>query len=563
MDVFDPIRLEIMWARLISIAQEQAKTLIRASFTTVVGEMEDLACGIYDLDGNLMAQAATGTQGILTGMSVGMKHMLRKFPVQTLSPGDVLCCNDPWMITGHKYDIAVATPIFAGDRPATIVATVLHGSDIGGIITAADSRSVYEEGLGIPILKLFKAGERNEDLFDVIASNVRIPDQVVGDLLAQVAANAVSGQKVVEFMEEYGLTTLEHLSRAIITTTERAARQAVGELRDGIYSHESWADGVDEPLKVVATMTINGEDLTVDFTGSSPQTTRGGINCCWNFSFAWTAHAVKSVLVPYLPNNDGFFRSFKMQAPEGCVVNPRFPAPVMARYIMVQPISSAVFGALAQAVPERTVAESSRITMIPFSGTVATGETFLQWIMAAGGSGARPTKDGYCATFYPSNIKTVSAEMLEDLSPIFVVKKEFLTDSCGPGKYRGGCDQRTTVQFRDGASGFVHCFFEGTKFEPLGYHGGMNGRCAEIRLNGNAVVPKEKYALGPGDEFTFSFGGGAGYFDPIERDPEAVLDDVVNGYISPESAALHYKVAVDPVSRTIDWEETGRLQGDG
>lgn len=557
---FDPIQLEIYWNRLVSIAEEQAKTLVRASFSTVVGEMEDLACGIYDLQGNLIAQAATGTQGILTGMSVGMKHMLREYPIESLAPGDVLCCNDPWMITGHKYDIAVATPIFRGESPVALASTVLHSSDIGGISTAADSRSVYEEGLAIPIMKLFNKGERNKDLFRIIEANVRIPEQVIGDLLAQVAANAVSGQKILDFMAEYRLSSLTPLAKAIIVATEQAVKRAIGELPDGVYSHDNYADGIDEPLRIAATVTVQGTELTVDFAGSSPQTQRGGINSVWNFTFAYTAQAVKCLLAPDVPNNDGLFRSFTMLAPEGSVVNPKRPAPVMARYIMVGAISSAVFGALAKAAPERAVAESSRITMIPFTGTDESGEPFIQWLAGSGGSGARPTLDGYSATCYPANIKTVPVEILEAGSPLFVLKKELIRDSAGPGKYRGGCDQRSTVTLRDGSQALVHCFFEGTKFAPLGYHGGMDGTRAEIKIDGKPVAPKQKYALGPGSEFTYSFGGGGGYYDPAERDPEAVLEDVINGYVSLEGAARDYKVAVDAKSGTIDWEETARLR---
>ncbi|MBI4318657.1 MAG: hydantoinase B/oxoprolinase family protein [Chloroflexi bacterium] len=558
---FDGARLEVLWSRLISIAQEQAKTLIRASFTAVVAEMEDLACGIYDLAGNLIVQAPTGTPGILTGMSVGMKHMLRKFPVVALSPGDVLCCNDPWMITGHKFDIAVATPIFRGDHPVAVVATVLHGSDIGGITTAADSNSVYEEGLEIPILKLFRNGERNEDLFEIITANVRTPEQAVGDLMAQVAANAVCGHKLVEFMAEYDLTTLEPLSRAILATTERAAKKAVTELPDGIYHHESWADGIDEPLCVAATVTIRGTDLTVDFEGSSPQTRKGGINSVWNFTFAFTAHAVKSVLVPFLPNNDGLFRSFRMVAPEGTVINPSFPAPVMGRYVMVGPISSAVFGALAKVAPERALAESGRPAMLPLTGIDERGKPFVQWVHSVGGVGARPTLDGYATTCYPGYVKMVPTEILEGRAPVLVCKKEIVMDSGGPGKYRGGCDQITILRFREGAHGYVHCFSEGTKFPPLGYHGGVNGHCAEIAINGRGVIAKSKHALEAGDELAYRCGGGGGYYNPIERDPQSVLDDVINGCVSVASAIEHYKVAIDYNGKTINWEETARLRG--
>lgn len=554
---FDPILLQILWSRLISIAQEQAKTLIRASFTTVVGEMEDLATGIYDEQGNIMSQGVTGTQGVLIGMTRGVKAMLNRFPSQTLCPGDVIASNDPWLFSGHKYDITVATPIFLKGKMVALAATILHGSDVGGINSPGDSSEVYEEGLQIPIMKLFEKGKRNQALFEIIESNVRIPDQVIGDLLAQVAANAVSGGKVLNFMREYKLKSLLPLSRAIVTRTEQAVKKAVREIPDGVYRHENFCDGIDEPLKVACALKVKGSDLTVDFTGTSPQTEKGGINAVYNFTFAYTLHAIKSALVPDLPNNEGLFRSIKVVAPEGCLVNPRFPAPVMARYMMVNFISGPVFGALAKAIPERVIADSGGFVMALLSGIDLKGKRFVYWLTGSGGMGARPGKDGIEATCFPANVGNVPVEIIENVSPAFVVKREFITDSAGPGKYRGGCDQAVTVKVRGNKPAVLHSFYERTKFPALGFRAGREGKPGQLVVN-EAIRPhpKQKYTLFPGDQVTYSEGGGGGYGPPHEREPEKVLWDVINGYVSKESAERDYKVFIDVAKKTIDWEKT-------
>lgn len=554
---FDPILLQILWSRLISIAQEQAKTLIHASFTTVVGEMEDLATGIYDEQGNIMSQGVTGTQGVLIGMTRGVKAMLKRFPPQALSPGDVIASNDPWLFSGHKYDITVATPVFLKGRMVALAATILHASDIGGINTPGDSHEVYEEGLQIPIMKLFEKGKRNEVLFEIIDSNVRIPDQVIGDLLAQVAANAVSGQKVLEFMREYKLKSLVSLSRTIITRTERAVKRAIREIPDGVYYHENFCDGIDEPLKVACTLKVKGSDLTVDFTGTSPQTEKGGINAVYNYTFAYALHAIKSALVPDLPNNDGLFRSIKVVVPEGCVLNPRFPAPVMARYMMTNFISGPVFGALAKAIPVRVIADSSSSVITLLSGIDLKGKRFVYWLIGSGGMGARPGKDGIEATCCPANLGNVPVEIIENVSPVFVVKREFIKDSGGPGKYRGGSDQATTFTVRGNRLAILHSFFERTKFPALGFQGGMNGKPGQLVVNDTIRPhPKQKHTFLPGDQVTFSLGGGGGYGPSHQRDPQKVLWDVINGYVSKESAERDYKVFLDVTKRTIDWERT-------
>jgi len=558
---FDPIELEVLWNRAVSIAQEQAKTLIRASFTTLVGEMEDMATGIFDAQGRQMAQGTTGTQGLVVGISRGVKQMLAEYPLDSLAPGDVLVGNDAWMFAGHKYDIAVATPVFREGGPVGLVANIVHCTDIGGITSAADSTSVYEEGLTIPTTKLFKEGHLNQDLVRIIEANVRVPSQVMGDLMAQVSANEVAGHKLVEFMEEYGLDDLDDLSHAIITTSEQAVRRAIAAIPDGVYHHEVSIDGIDEPLKIAVTLTVSGDDLTMDFAGTSPQTERGGINSVYNHTLAWVHGAIRSSLVPEIPNNDGFFRSYRMVAPEGTLVNAVPPAPVMAKYSLLVPISAACFGVLSKAIPHKVIADGGYSTMVLITGRDEKGERFMQWLISAGGTGARPDKDGYAATIWPANIANVPVEILENVSPLLVVNKEFVPDSGGPGKYRGGNDLRHTIRVRSPYPAQVNLFFERTRFPALGYHGGRDGRCAEIVVNGSLRLKgKQKYQLQPGDEVSFCFGGGGGYYPPEQRDPELVLRDVINGFVSVESAARDYRVAIDLERRAVNWEETARLR---
>ena len=558
---FDAIELEVLWNRVVSIAQEQAKTLIRCSFTTLIGEMEDMSCGLFDPRGNMFAQGVAGTQGIVVGMARGVQAMLKKYPADVLAPGDVLIGNDPWLFAGHKYDITVASPVFAGDRPVAVAASILHCTDIGGITSAADSNNVYEEGLNIPVMKLFHRGKVNQDLLDIIESNVRVPGEVVGDLMAQVSANEVAGHKLVEFMQEYRLPDLQGLADTIVSTSEQAVRRAIAAIPDGVYHHEITIDGIDEPLKIAVTMTIRGDDLLMDFTGTSPQTERGGINSVLNHTMAWVHGAIKSSLVPEIPNNEGFFRAYRVVAPEGCLANAVPPAPVMAKYSLVVPLSALCFGVLSKAIPQSVIADGSFITMVLVMGKDEKGKRFLQWLLSSGGSGARPDKDGYAGTIWPANIANVPVEIVENVSPLFIVSKEFVQDSGGAGKFRGGNDLRHTFKVRSPYPAAVNLFFDRTTFPALGYHGGHNGRPVELLVNGSErLKPKQKYVLKPGDELSFCFGGGGGYYPPDQRDPEKVLRDVINGDVSLESARRDYRVAIDLPRRIVDWEETKRLR---
>jgi N-methylhydantoinase B len=557
---FDPITLELMWSRLISIAQEQARALVQASFTSAVAEMEDMASGIYDSHGNIIAQGVTGTQGVLIGLTRGIKPMLAKYPPVRLEPGDVLISNDPWLFSGHKYDISIAAPVFLEGHFVGMTGTISHGADIGGIKSSADSEEVYDEGLHIPILKFLKAGKVNEDVFEMIRSNVRMPDLVMGDLMAQVSACEVGARKLVAFMREYGMNGLDDLSAVIMDHTEAALREAVRNMPDGSWTHTSKMDGIDEPLFVKATMMVQGDEMSIDFTGTSPQTKRGGINCTATYRDAYVFHAIKTTLIPEVPNNEGLFRSVRITAPEGSLLNAKFPAPVKSRFMMITCISSAVFGCLVQALPGRVIAECGTSQMQLLSGLTKTGAPFVYWLNGVGGMGARPGLDGYHATCFPANVGNVPVEIIENVSPVRVVSKKLITDSGGAGKWRGGCDQEIVITVDSPHSATIHCFFEHTTVDAAGYSGGKDGRRAMVKVNGKDIPPKGKWELEPGDELAYSSCGGGGLFPPEERDPEAVLEDVLEGYVSGETARRDYRVAVDLGRRCIDMEETTRIR---
>ena len=329
----DPITLDICWSRLIGVVNEQAAALMRTSFTSIVREAGDLSAGVFDRRGYMIAQAVTGTPGHINSMALAMKHILAAYPLERLAPGDVLITNDPWKTSGHLNDVTVCNPIFRGRDCVALFASTCHSADIGGHVLSAEAREVYEEGLFIPIMKLYEGGRLNESLAALIRSNTRVPDLVMGDFHAQVAGGAVGGERLLEFMDEFGIERLEPLADEIITRTERAMRQAIGELRPGQYRYTLTSDGFDEPITIAARCEVSGENLWVDFTGSSPQSTRG-INVVLNYTHAYASFAIKAAICPDVPHNEGSFRPVHVSAPAGSILNALDPAPVASRQVI-------------------------------------------------------------------------------------------------------------------------------------------------------------------------------------------------------------------------------------
>src|SRR5215831_7316290 len=479
----DPIALEVLWSRLLSVTNEQQAALMRTAFSTVVRESQDLACGVFDTRGNMVAQSETGTPGHINAMATCMRFFQAAYPESALEQGDVLITNDPWMTAGQINDITLVTPIFLDERVVAYFANTCHMLDIGGRILSAEAREVYEEGFLIPISKLFLRGERNEELFKLLKANVRTPREVEGDLYAMASCNDVGGTQLLEFMHEFRLDSIDPLSEAIIDRSERATRAAIARLPDGVYTNEVYSDGYEEPVLLKATVTVDGDHMTVDHAGSSPQS-RYGINVVMNYTHAYTSFAVKCAISPEVPHNEGSFRPVHVKAPEGCILNAQHPAPVAARHLIGHFLPGLIFGALARAMPDRLMADgAASIWITMFRGKKPpTADPYTFMLFQCGGTGARPTKDGLNNVGFPSGVAGVPAEVLESLTGLVMERREVRPDSAGPGKFRGGCGQYTTFVDRSGQTWSMSGMYDRLKFAAQGMLGGGAGLAGTYSL---------------------------------------------------------------------------------
>lgn len=558
---YDPITLEVLWNRLISTVNEQAAALMHASFTTVVREAGDLSAGVFDEKGNMLAQAVTGTPGHINTMATCVRHFLREYPLASLHDGDTLITNDPWLASGHYHDFTLVTPVFYRGRAVGLFANTCHVMDIGGRVLGADASSVFEEGLAIPIMKLVDQGRINEDLVKIIRANVRVPDPVLGDVHAMIASNEVGGKKLIEMMDDQGLSDLNGLSEAIIERSELSMREAIQVIPDGTYRHQIEIDGFDKPILIKLAITVSGDRLVADYAGTSPQINRG-INVVYNYCHAYTTYPIKCSINPDVPNNEGSFRPITVTAPEGCILNCKRPAPVGARHILGHFLSAAVFGALSHVLPDRVIAEGSQgLWITQFDGRDERGENFCYVFFSAGGTGARPNKDGLSTTAFPSGIHGVPAEQVENVSPIFMECRELIQDSGGPGRFRGGLGQRMVLKVRSMEPAQHSPMYDRILFPAKGFAGGLPGAIGRFSLNdGTTPHAKTKYVLKQDQKVILELPGGGGFYPPEKRDAEMVREDVIDGLVSLDQAREVYRVALDPATMEIDLQTTEKLR---
>jgi len=564
---FDPIHLEILWRRLISIVDEADASVARTAFSSLLRDAHDYTCMFTDSRGRELAQGTLCTPGQAGAMALGVKKIVQSLDPKELAQGDVFIVNDPWLLAGHLNDICVLSPIFRGARLVAFTACVFHHSDIGGRISS-DNHQVYEEGLFIPLVKLYDQGRLNSSVMDLIRWNVRTPDEVTGDIRSQVAANHVCGQKILEMMEQEGLDTLDELAEEIIQRTEGSMREAISRVPDGIYPHEGVIEGAGNrpDIKIKLTVKVEGSQVLVDFSGTSPQVDWGG-NVVYNFTYAYVFMAIKSASDPDIPINEGAIRPVAMTAPEGSVVNCRFPAAVAARMQVGHFMTEMVYRALAQAIPDRILAGSGGTpaqTNI-FHGKRRNGTSWLTMIIRGGGMGASRFRDGHHCAIFPANGANTPVEIFESDTPLLVEARELLPDSGGPGRTRGGLGRRFVVRVpegEDGPDGPVSIAVQAGRFRypPEGLFGGGAGSRARFLINGKPGDPSGLTRCNPGDIIEFHSAGGGGFGDPLERDPEAVLKDVQMGYVTLEGASRDYGVVIDPTTLWLDEEGTSSLR---
>ncbi len=578
--MFDPIILEVLWNRLLSVANEQQVALMRTAFSTIVRESQDLACGVFDTRGQMIAQSLTGTPGHINPMATGVRHLLKVYPPATLRPGDVVITNDPWLTAGQINDFTVLTPVFKGETIVGYFANCCHAADVGGHILSAEAHEVYEEGLRVPVTKLFDRGEPNHELLKIIRANVRTPDETVGDLYAQASCNAVGGRSLLQMMDEFGLESIDPLADEIIARSERAMRDAIRQLPKGRYENEVWSDGFEEPIRIRVAVTIEDEDIYIDFAGSSPQSRRG-INVVLNYTHGYASFAMKAAISPEVPHNEGAFRPVHVSAPRGSILNCVEPAAVASRHLVGHFLPGAIFGALAPALPGRLMAGSADpIWLSVWRGTWKdsgpdSANSFMTTVFQVGGMGARASKDGLNTTGFPSGVAGVPAEVIETLAPLVQHQRQLRTDSGGAGQQRGGLGQATEIGYRGQGPWSISAMIDRTLFAAQGLEGGQPGAISEFFMDADkALKPKTVIWFEPTTRVHLNPPGGGGYGDPRTRDPERVRDDVVNGYVSIEGAARDYGVVVRyqgeskrlvrlPTHYTIDWPATAQLRKSG
>lgn len=546
--VFDPVSLEIFWSRLISIADESAATLLRTAFSTLVRESNDFTTVLMDADCNCLAENTAGIPSFVGMLPSAVRSFLESIPREEWRPGDCIITNDPETGSGHLPDITMAAPIFYKGRLVGFSGSIAHVPDIGGAGWAGDCRELVEEGLRLMPVKFIQEGRENQYLTQLIRHNVRVPDQVIGDLYAQVSAQRVCAAGVEQFLQDTGMDDLVQLSAELRERAEKAMRGAIAALPDGSWTSSVRADGFDEHETFIqCRLTVRGSDLEIDFEGTSPQISRG-INSVLKYTTAYATYPIKCALDPESPRNEGSFQPIIVKAPRGSILNPVFPAPVAARQLTGHLLTGAIYGCLSQVVPELVTAESGSAPTLRtvFGGQTRDGRSFSQVLFASGGLGANSRMDGYACTAFPSNTGAGSIEVLESVSPLLVRHKELAQDSGGPGKYRGGLGQDVVLDILSDRPINISLLSDRHKHPPQGLLGGQPGSKSIVALSdGTRLHPKSRGVLKAGETLRIHFPGGGGFGPPGDRDRAAILRDIDYGYVSREAAARDYGVRDD------------------
>ena len=539
-----------MWKRLLSVVEEQAQTLVRTAFSTSSREAGDISAGVFDLDGQMLAQAVTGTPGHINSMARAVKHFLNVFPAATMKNGDSYFTNDPWKGTGHLNDLTIVSPTFKDGKMVALFACTSHLVDIGGLGPSSDGKQVYHEGLFIPIMPLVREGEMDEWVLNLVKANVREPVQVEGDIYALVACNETGSNRLLAMMEEYALADLDQLGEHIIRTSRKGMKDAINQLPKGSWSASMRIDGYEKPIDLVAKLTVGDGEIIVDYDGTSG-VSEFGINCPMCYTEAYTAFGVKCVVGAAIPNNAGTLDAIRVVAPEDTIVNAPHPCAVVARASIGHMLPDVVFGCLHQAMPDLVPAEgTSNLWNLKLgAGHGMTGpETmspFMVMSFHSGGAGARPRQDGLSATPYPSGVRNVPVEITEAITPLVVWKKELRANSGGAGRQRGGLGQTMELTNREDAPFGIFATFERVHFPPRGRDNGGSGSKGRISLASGEVLRNKGFqAIPKGDRLIVEMPGGGGYGDPMTRDADAVADDVRAGFIDTATAEKDYGVIV-------------------
>lgn len=533
------VSLGILWDRLISITNEIVQTLVRTSFSSIARENYDLSCVLFDGRGRSLAQGTMSVPVFIGTAPQTMRYMLERFPPELLEPGDVVLTNDIWMGTGHLWDVNVMRPAFRDGRIVGYAMSISHLPDIGGRGFSAVNTDMYEEGLQIPITKIVRAGKLNDELVELIRKNVRVADQVIGDIMANVAATEVGCRHLLEFMDEYGLSQLDTLSDLIVGQSETAMRKSIKSIPDGVYRNKIKVEAFDEPITLACAISVRGDRLTIDFDGTGP-VLPAAINVPLCYTRAVATYAIKAMVLPNIPNNEGSVTPIEVTAPKGCILDALPPAATGARLLVGHFVMPLIFGALATALPDLVQGDPGMMSVCNFVGKDRQGRDFTTLFFSAGGFGALKGLDGTAATPAPSNMMVMPTETWETMTGLRIISRSLRADSGGPGQFRGGLGQRIVLANETGNPATVFTMGTRTEFPAQGVCGGLAGALRRYFINGKEIHPKGCYEMAPGDVLELLEAGGGGYGDVMKRDRLSIESDISHGFLTRAAAERDY-----------------------
>ncbi|WP_438990611.1 hydantoinase B/oxoprolinase family protein [Lentibacter sp.] len=541
-----PARLQVMWNRLLAVVEEQGQTLIRAAFSPIVRECGDISAGIFDAQGQMLAQAVTGTPGHINTMAEAVKTLRERFPAQSMQPGDIYMTNDPWLASGHLNDFLLMMPVFKSGRVIGYTSCTSHLVDLGGLGMGPEGSDIYDEGLLIPPCKLVDQGEVNALLMEIVRANSREPIANEGDIYALIACCEAGADRLVQMMTDYELETLDDLSDYIITTSKRGTLDAISKVPAGVYLNEMIMDGYETPLTLKAKLTVTADRLHLDFEGTSGCSSKG-INVPINYATAYSVFAMRCIIGSDIPNNAGSLEPFVVTGPTDCILNAQRPAPVAMRHTLGQMTPDLVLGCLHQALPEQVPAEgASCMYDLPMRHTADAarngGREFAVELVHNGGTGARPMLDGLSATAFPSGVFGSQVEITEATAPVMIWKRELLPDSGGAGQFRGGLGQRIEMTSAVDEPFLVFLSVERLHNPAAGRAGGLAGAVGRIQVEGRSadIAGKCELRVEPGERLIFDTPGGGGFGAPHKRDASLLAQDIACGVVTPDGARCDY-----------------------
>ncbi|NPT36484.1 hydantoinase B/oxoprolinase family protein [Paraburkholderia xenovorans] len=504
---FDPIELEILWKRLISVVDEASAAFVRTCFSTLVRDGNDFAIVLTDAQGRSLAQSTMSLPGFIGCLPATVRHFLEKYPAATMKEGDVYITNDPWKGSGHIHDVTTVTPIFRDGELVAFAAVVSHLVDIGGKLRSNSSREIYEEGLQIPMMKLLDQGKPNDVLIEMIMQNVRAPEQGMGDIWAQVSACRMMGERLQGLLDT---VDLDALGAEVRQRSENAMRDAIRKIPDGVYESVVLHDGFEKPIELKCRLTVTDDRIDIDYAGTSPQLARA-LNVVPIYTFAYTVYGIKTLLCPDIPNNEGSFVPITTTAPLGSLLNPTYPAASGGRSAIGHLLPACVFRALGDVLPEKVWAAGSPNSSMTMSGEYR-GKRFAVVNFLNAGQGANSRRDGFSALSFPGNLGNTPVEMMESLAPIKVLRREIRRGSGGAGKHPGGCGISFEFELLPEAANVTASFLmTQLKSSPPGLAGGGAGQPGRLMINGQIMDPTEPRVLNAGDRVLMETAGGGAY----------------------------------------------------